>query len=163
MSILWFVDGVFQGEEPPQKLETQPQYDSDGMNTAGDRICISAVMTTNLLTAENGDSCEEALEALEEEDFHHLPVTDDRGVLVGVVSDRDLLRNLDKTVGQVMTTRVLTAIPETELQQAALAMTEQRIHSLVVIDEDHVPRGILTSYDILTYLVKHPRYELWSQ
>ena len=162
MGVLWFVDGVFQGEEPLHAGLQRQAQPPEGLNTAGERICIGSVMTTDLLTAENGDTCEEALEALDEEEFHHFPVTDGSGVLVGVVSDRDLLRYPEKTVGDVMTTRVLTAVAETELQTAAQAMTEQRVHCLIVIDSEQIPQGILTSYDILTYLVNHPGYQLWS-
>ena len=42
-------------------------------------------------------------------------------------------------------------------------MTEEKIHCLVVIDEKTAPIGILTSYDVLSHLVNHPRYELWCE
>lgn len=158
---MWFIDGVFHPDE--SDLPPRDPGDPGDANPGSTRICLDRVMTRSLLTAEDKDTCEEALDALEEEDFHHLPVTCADGRLVGVVSDRDLLKKDGHTVGEVMTTRVLTASPETELQTAAQAMIEEKVHCLVAIDEWQAPIGLLTSYDILSYLVNHPRYELWYE
>ena len=155
----WFKDGVFrpqpQTSEPAQKESRQARSDSDP-------VLVGGLMTPNPITAEVGDTCDAALEALEEEDFHHLPVTSQDGVLVGVVSDRDLLQNPELTVGLVMKCQVLTASPETELQDAAKALIHQRFHCLVVVDDQAHPVGILTSYDILSFLVRHPALPLWQ-
>ena len=165
MSIIWFMDGVkHEGAEPPPGFQEQsPSKAIPSPEGSGNRFCVSALMTTALLTAEENDSCEEALIALEEEDFHHLPVTDGEGRLVGIVSDRDLLQNRAAKVGELMTKRVLTATLEADLQEVAQHLTEERVHCLVVVNEQLEPIGIVTSFDILTYLVKHPTFELWNR
>lgn len=53
------------------------------------------------------------------------------------------------TVADVMTAPVLTLDAATPLDDAAGAMVEAGIKSLVVIDEDCRPVGILTSTDVL--------------
>jgi acetoin utilization protein AcuB len=163
MSVSWFIDGQFHpGPAYGEPLPPGLVRGKDRLHE-GEHITVGAIMTESPLTAEIGDTCDAALEALEEEEFHHLPVTSDDGVLVGLVSDRDLLRDIEAKVGEVMTSRVLVGDPETDLQVAAQALIEERFHSLVVIDESQRPVGILTSYDVLSFLVRHPAYELWSR
>lgn len=119
-------------------------------------------MTREPLVAERGDACSEALVALEEEDFHHLPVVDQEGILVGIVSDRDLISCEQGQVGKVMTQTVLVATEGTELAEVSRAMVGRRFHCVVVINLEGRPVGIVTSYDILRHLVRHPGYQLWA-
>ena len=52
------------------------------------------LMSTSLTTVQAGDSLEQALELAIEQRIRHLPVVDDRGWLVGLVTQSDLLRGL---------------------------------------------------------------------
>lgn len=53
------------------------------------------------------------------------------------------------TVGHLMTSPVLTVEPETPVDEIADAMLEQGIGSIVAIDDDCQPIGILTSTDFV--------------
>lgn len=105
----------------------------------------------------------QASASLEQVEFrgHHLPVVGEKGELVGMLSDRDLLSCQGSRVEEAMSPRVLTATLDTELRDACEAMVSRRFHSLVVIDSERRPAGILTSYDVLTYLAEHPATSLW--
>ena len=71
-----------------------------------------------------------------------LPVVDG-GELVGIVSERDVVRHLhergrallDATVGDLMTTDVVTCSPRDRAADLARVMTERRIRHLPVCDE----------------------------
>ena len=95
----------------------------------------------------------------------HVPVIDDDGTVVGLVSHRDLLRAalieradvprfverslLEQTfVRDIMTTYVETVSPDTELSQAAAVMLEAKLGSLPVTDNDRLV-GILTEADFV--------------
>jgi arabinose-5-phosphate isomerase len=81
-------------------------------------------------------------------------VADNRGVLVGVISDGDLRRLLQKSTdplklsaGQVMSREPKTIL-EGELATAALSkMEEMKITSLVVVDSDRVVIGVVHLHD----------------
>ena len=98
--------------------------------------------------------------------FRHMPVVDGEGMLVGVISQTDLLRAAasnceDDTplveremrlgrilVGDVMNREPVTIDPETEVGTAARVMLRERINCLPVVDHGR-PVGILTSFDLL--------------
>jgi arabinose-5-phosphate isomerase len=82
-------------------------------------------------------------------------VTDERGILVGVISDGDLRRMLQKSsdplklpAGQVMSKNPKT-ISEDELATVALSkMEELKITSLVVVDKERVVIGVVHVHDL---------------
>ena len=91
--------------------------------------------------------------------FRHLPVVEN-GVLVGMVSDRDLSGRemlLDygpdlikrQTVGQVMSREVRTCKASQSLAEAALIMTTYLVDALPVVSHRGAVLGVLTSADLL--------------
>jgi CBS domain-containing protein len=78
------------------------------------------------------------------------------GKVVGIVSERDIVRRLhvrghevlDGTVEQIMTTNVIACAPSDQVDQVANAMTEKRVRHLPVIDGDQLV-GIVTIGDVV--------------
>jgi len=68
----------------------------------------------------------------------------------------EALKSAGVTVGEVMTTEVLTVGPEASLAEAATVMAEEGIKLLPVAEEESL-RGIITRMDILTLHVLNPR------
>lgn len=105
--------------------------------------------------------------------FRHIPVVSSEQRLLGIVSDRDLLRYanvlerserapLPDNVGQIMTSKVLVATATTEVREIARVMLQERISAMPIINETHRPVGILTVTDILRAIVNRAPLELWS-
>jgi CBS domain-containing protein len=98
-----------------------------------------------------------------------LPVVAD-GALVGVISQTDLLNarsseligaNWDRVrVRHLMSRPAVTVHMNTSVERAARVMLEQHIHRVVVVDEDDVPIGVLTSTDLLRTLLPVTRRPL---
>ena len=88
-------------------------------------------------------SVEELLGLLARYNVGALPVVDGDGGLVGIVSERDIVRRLhehgrallDAAVGDIMTTDVITCSPQDRAADLARVMTERRIRHLPVCDE----------------------------
>lgn len=102
---------------------------------------------------------------MDDHGIRHVPVIDDEGTLVGLVSHSDLLRAalierpdvpsivertlLERTrVREVMTPYVQTVTPDTELREAAQQMLDGKLGSLPVTDEQRLV-GILTESDFV--------------
>ena len=91
--------------------------------------------------------------------FRHLLVTDSQGCLLGVVSDRDVIRcfapgeSPDKqrltqiTAGELMSTDVVTIEPQATLDKAVALMLQEGISCLPVVAERTL-LGILTNTDL---------------
>lgn len=112
-------------------------------------------MTRRVTTVTRSTSVTAALRLLYIQGIRHLPVVDDHGALIGIVSDRDLspptrgtpsLR--EPTVGTVMTTGVRWARPGDDLVAATRQMLAWRISALPVVEREQVV-GILTTTDCL--------------
>jgi acetoin utilization protein AcuB len=132
------------------------------------------LMTEAPITIEPGATMLVAAALFEEATIRHLPVVDE-GKLVGVLSDRDVLRGhasaehrdepaprRARRVEQAMSTRVLTATPKTPLREAARAMLDERISALPVVDDEGGLVGILTTTDILRALMRDAPVDLWA-
>jgi CBS domain-containing protein len=87
-------------------------------------------------------------------------VMDDEQQLVGIFTERDILRRVvaadrapsSTRVSDVLTTAVVTCQPETTVEECGAIMTSRRIRHLPVVDERGV-RGIVTSGDVLAFRV----------
>src|SRR6266545_7781068 len=125
----------------------------------------------NLITARPGTPVLEARQLMLKERIRHLLVTDDGGLLVGIVTDRDIRLNLPSqatslsvweinhlltrlTLEKVMTSSVITVGPDREARDAAQLMLEHRIGALPVVDGGALV-GIVTETDLLRAFVRN--------
>jgi IMP dehydrogenase len=100
----------------------------------------------------------DALELMARYRVSGVPVTDDDGVLVGVLTNRDLRFGADPSepVSTYMTSRDLVTAPVgTTLEQAEAILGRHRIEKLPVVDADGVLKGLITVKDIQKR-VKYP-------
>ncbi len=122
------------------------------------------IMTASPITVDPGTPVFDARHRMLQERIRHLLVTEhDR--LVGIVTDRDIRLNLPSqatslsvweinhllmklTVGDVMTTGVLTVGPDRGAGEAAQLMVDHKIGALPVVDAGRLV-GILTETDVL--------------
>ncbi|MBK9030609.1 MAG: CBS domain-containing protein [Myxococcales bacterium] len=111
------------------------------------------LMSTALITVRANELVTEAHAEMESGDIRHLPVVDDRGRLVGVLSDRDLLRTAaakrTPRISEIMSREVVKVGPDAPAHEAAALMLEYKIGSVAVVDEDDALVGIVTQTDFL--------------
>ena len=131
---------------------------------------VDQIMTRGTITIGMDDDLRTVRDRFEEHAFHHLLVIE-QGKLVGVISDRNLLRNvspflgkmserpedmatLNRRVHQIMTRKPITITAETHVDEAAQVMLEHRVSCLPVLTADGRVVGIVTSHDLLGALVR---------
>ena len=116
---------------------------------------IHKVMSSPALTAPGDTDYREAYQLLLQHRFRHLVVTDNSGLLVGIMTGTDFLAHLGleyfmefKSVGQVMSRDIVSLHPSVSVFTAMKLMNERRISSLLM-EEDGIPLGIITERDLL--------------
>ena len=131
---------------------------------------IGRIMHTDLITVPPEATLVEARKLIEQKRIDHLLVVNDKGKLVGLLSDRDLRQYwaspattlsahelgylLDKiTVKMIMVKTVVTVAPDTTIERAAYIMQTHNISSLPVMADDELV-GIVTSTDVMAVLLQ---------
>lgn len=100
-------------------------------------------------------SVREALALLAQYDIGALVVTNEADDLVGILSERDVVRRavtdesvLNLRVRDVMTSKVIVGLPQDDLMSVAHTMTERRFRHLPIVDDRRV-LGIVSIGDVL--------------
>ena len=124
---------------------------------------VGTVMSIRIVSVEPGASVREAISKMMEEHIGAVAVCDGTH-LVGIFSERDVLRLAaeganfhDLRVGDVMTTRLVTASSDTSIVDAAHLMGEHKIRHLPIVEGDNLI-GMIGIRDVLRTLVER----VWS-
>jgi acetoin utilization protein AcuB len=105
-------------------------------------------MTRPPVTITGGATVEQALALIEDQEIRHLPVVDAEGILVGILSEKDLLRAPgEHLVEDVMTRDVITVTEYTPLEEGARIMADQKVSSLPVMRNGKLV-GIITETNL---------------
>lgn len=118
---------------------------------------VKDLMTTNVTTADVNSSIAEIAQNMKNLDVGSIPVCDDNKSVVGIVTDRDIVLrtvaegdNVNKTkVGEVMSTRVISVSPETDVHEAANIMAKYQVRRLPVVENEKIV-GIVAIGDFAT-------------
>ena len=103
------------------------------------------------VTIRRGRTVQDALNMMADYHIGGIPVVDDNGHLVGIVTNRDLRfeRRLDKLIDEVMTSEnLVTTHQQTDLTAAAQILQENKIEKLPVVDREGRLVGLITYKDI---------------
>jgi len=117
---------------------------------------VADIMTGKVVTLSPHHSFSEAANLMNDRYFRHCVVVDAHGQIVGVISDRDILRALarnpnsrTKSLDQIMTHNPVTVRRSTPIADAVSKIVSKRINCLPVVEEDGSVCGIVTSTDLL--------------
>ena len=118
---------------------------------------VGQFMTTDLFTVRPDDLVDLAASVMDWQHIRHVPVEDDEGRLVGLVSHRDLLRLLSRegqktggavAVRDIMKADPFTVSPTTPTLEAVELMRARGVGCLPVVEGGTLV-GIVTAYDFL--------------
>jgi len=65
-------------------------------------------------------------------------------------------------LAEIMTSRVISATPVTEIREIALVMLDERIHAVPILDHNRRIVGILATRDLLQGIANHGPLILWT-
>jgi CBS domain-containing protein len=120
---------------------------------------VGQIMTTDVFTVHPEDLVDLAANLMEWEHLRHVPVEDDEGRVVGILSHRALLRMVGRgllgtggarpvAVREIMRPDPVTATPEMTTLEAIDLMRSKRVASLPVLEDGRLV-GIVTEHDFI--------------
>lgn len=131
------------------------------------RLMVRDLMTEGAFAVGVDDNLETIRTLMEERNIRHAPVVGSGGVLLGLVTQRDLIRNTLRsdalppqaaaeamqmtTAGEVMTLNPVTAEPDQDIRDAARVMLDNKYGCLPVVEGARLV-GIVTESDFVRFL-----------
>lgn len=130
------------------------------------------IMRREVIVVTAGDNVEHAWRVLLEHGIHQAPVLDAGHRLVGIVSERDLLTTfnvehgrvrdaLARSVGDVMTTPVVSADPLTDIRRIADVMLAHGVDGVPIVNDSAALVGFISRSDVLRAVIADPPLSLW--
>lgn len=125
------------------------------------RIPVEEFTTPDPITATEDMTIDDLSRLMQKHGIRHLPVVRN-GAVVGVISDRDVRlvagltvpEKLQVQAADIMAADPLTVSAAAPLDEVALAMSEKKVGSVIVKDEDDQFLGIFTVTDALNALIE---------
>ncbi len=155
--------------------QTAYQQQSNDRTHPKPAILARDLMSAPVFSLPSDGTLLDAWASMSHKGFHHIPVTTMHDTLVGMVSYRDLLHHVPELItandkrqasgrrlAEIMTSRVISATPATEIREIARVMLDERIHAVPILDHNRRVVGILAIRDLLQGIANHGPLELWT-
>lgn len=134
-------------------------------------VVVRDIMSTQVVTFFAEQTLPLAEDVMRIHRFRHLPVIDNDRRLVGLITQRDLLRGQisvlvglteaqrrarqdEVRISQLMTRDVWTVTPDALASHAGQTLLDHKFSCLPVVDQDRVLCGIVTERDFLRFAIK---------
>ncbi|CAN6227332.1 unnamed protein product, partial [Urochloa humidicola] len=162
-----YPEGVLSGEWPENfsllSYADLRAYLESQITTAGEMspaAKLGDVMSRSVQVAMPGQRLAEVEAFFAARQFSGLPVVDEEGRCVGVVSKKDKAKapnGMQSTVGEVMSSPAITLTPEKTVLEAAALMLKEKVHRIPVVNEQQIVIGIITRTDVFQALEANNR------
>jgi CBS domain-containing protein len=149
--------GAFFEDESAQLHRRRQESGAVGLSAIGGTDYVAAgrtageIMTRDVLTAGRDMPIEEVAKLLAYHNVSGMPVLDEAGATIGIVSEADVIAKRGATVGDIMTPEVVTVTETTPIEHIAALMAETRIKRVPVVT-DGALIGMVSRADIVRAL-----------
>ena len=126
---------------------------------------VKRFMSRNVKTAYKEATVRDAVQMVAKRGFRRVPVTDEEGRVIGIVTASDIVRGLGKEITkgdpeaylkkrleEVMSRNVITVGPDDSVNKAAATMVMERVGSLIIPSPEGKAQGIITERDLIIAL-----------
>lgn len=128
---------------------------------------VELYMTSAPVCAKNTETYSDVVDKMKQDNLSHIPVIDEDGRLVGIISKNDLLKRSNKLLTETtgttysnlhlstlkadgfMTSDVIKVRPTDSIDLAIEILLQEKFHCIPVVNQEDKVVGILTGLDIL--------------
>lgn len=139
---------------PPSRLNPYKQHaksfeDKKKIEHARD------IMSSPVKLISHSSKAEEAKVLMEKHGFRHLPVVNEVNVIIGMISDRELLGQIENKLCQdIMIQKLIVCEEHTSINEIAIILLREKINALPIVNRKKEVAGIITLSDIFAYVIK---------
>jgi CBS domain-containing protein len=164
--------GMPHAQQPQMRYEPQQRPPQHAPQHAPqthslDDVRAHDLMTRRVASVHPATSVERAARLMEECDCGALPVVGDNGVLIGMVTDRDIVIRVvargrevrNAIVADCMTERVFACYANESLAECMRQMANHQVRRLPIVDDRGRLVGILAQGDLARHAGRHPMAE----
>lgn len=119
---------------------------------------LSSILSSKLETIGPNETLGRVRDILKTYRVHHIPVVDDGGILIGLVTTYDLFKQekcvedySSMLVKEIMTTKLAVLGPNDKVGSAAELFLEHMFQAVPIVDDNRKLLGIVTMFDIVRY------------
>lgn len=152
-----------------EKPDTHSQSVQSALTPPGGNATARTVLDakgTEIYSIRPADSIHKASEELKEHNIGALLVRDQNGTVVGIITERDIVRGFadepsdtySRRVEELMTTEVIACAPDERLLEMLHRMTDGRFRHLPVMENGHV-LGMISIGDVVKFRLRELEYE----
>ena len=158
-------------------IAIQSYHDVEDTPHSDTKLIASQIMSLEPVTLNTQDSIAKAVDILKTKNIRHIPIVKENKMVVGLISERDILHYLSGTtdaydkqksviknndvIELLMKTQVLTASEDTDVRYIARLFVEQHIGAMPIVKEGCLV-GIITRSDVLSSVMRNFILELWA-
>jgi len=158
-------------------IAIQSYQDVDEIPQSDTKLLANQIMSLDIITLGPQDTIADAVNVLKTKKIRHIPIVKDDKIVVGLISERDILHYLSGTaedyskqesiskknnqIQAIMKAHVLTASEDTDVRYIARLFVEQHIGAMPIVKEGRLV-GIITRSDVLGAVMRNFVLELWA-
>ncbi|PKN19458.1 MAG: histidine kinase [Deltaproteobacteria bacterium HGW-Deltaproteobacteria-6] len=132
-----------------------------------DMMKVTGFKSQSLITVAPDEFVSAAIQKLAEHNKGALPVCNEKNELVGIITERDIVRKcfvsggdfVNKKIADIMTKQVAIATPDDDLDYAINTMKKEKIRHLPIVDGKRVV-GIISMRDLLGFQYEETKAEI---
>lgn len=148
----------FGGESDAEKHEkflkaSEKLYKQRSVIVAGE------IMNKRILPLHENLSIDEAWKLVKDHQFEHFPIVSSEGKLVGLLSEREILRKIQakegkKSLKEIVSKETLCADKSANLNEVIQVFFDKNLEAVPVVDEEQKVLGILSKNELLQTMIK---------
>ncbi|SHI03258.1 ABC transporter ATP-binding protein [Clostridium grantii] len=154
-------DGNIVQFDTPEEILKNPEHDFVEEFVGKNRIWnnpefikVSDIMIDNPVKANGSRTIVQAIEIMKNHSVDSLLVTDKEKKLVGIVTAKDIRRNIDRkvTLEEIMQQEVVTTDMDSSIIDVLAIMNEKNVGYVPVVDDGNILKGLITKSSLISIL-----------
>lgn len=113
------------------------------------QMSVKEIMTKDVVTVQSATPVREVADLLNERNVSGVPVVDDKGRVLGVVSELDVVSRRGATAADIMSKQVISVTEDTDVDEVLHLFLNQRIRRVPVLSDGQHLAGIVSRSDLV--------------